>query len=114
MLFCCRACGGEPCELRIADGDDPLRPLRCPFGRDGAPRWREVPSGRTTANAPGLDLLPGPFCEIPATAIVRARAEGGRYTIVIGALDLVPIPCSRAAFYEAVTAMEAVNRAAGV
>jgi hypothetical protein len=26
----------------------------------------------------------------------------------------VPIPCSRAAFNEAVTAMEAVNRAAGV
>jgi transketolase len=68
----------------------------------------------SAATVPGLDLLPGPFCEIPATAIARATAEGGRYVIEIGMVDRLELPCSRRAFHEAVTAMEAVNRAAGV
>ena len=63
---------------------------------------------------PGRDLIPGPFCEIPPGLIVRATAEGGRYEIEIYPADRMVLPCSRAAFNEAVTAMEAVNRAAGV
>ncbi|MEN6516957.1 MAG: hypothetical protein ABFC38_02045 [Methanospirillum sp.] len=113
MLFCCRGCDRGPCELRLTAADE-MPPTCCPFDLDVDSRWHPIPSGRSTMPRTGLTLLPGPFCEIPATAIVRATAEGGRYTIVIGALDRVPIPCSRAAFNEAVTAMEAVNRAAGV
>lgn len=109
-LYACAACSGEPCELRIADEEDPPVPLRCPFGRDGAPRWHAVPSGRSTVPRAGLDLLPGPFVEIPATAIARATAEGGRYTIEVEALDRLLIPCSQTAFQAAVTAMEAVSR----
>ena len=60
----------------------------------------------------GADLLPGPFVEVPARAIARATAEGGRYTLEIGSIDRLVIPCSRAAFNEAVTAMEAASHAA--
>ena len=113
MRFACDACAGEPCEFRVPEGDDPEPPRWCPFNVNDA-CWREVPPVRSAVHRPGLDLLPGPFCEVPATAIVRATAEGGRYAIETGGLDGVPLPCSRAAFNEAVTAMEAVNRAAGV
>jgi hypothetical protein len=110
MLFCCRSCGGGPCELRIPDDTEQDPPVACPYDRDRPPRWHEIPSGRSTMPRAGLDLLPGPFCEIPATAIARATAEGGRYVIEIGMVDRLELPCSRAAFHEAVTAMEAVNR----
>ena len=89
-----------------------MPPTCCPFDLDVDPRWREIPSGRSTMPLGGADLLPGPFCEMPARAIARATAEGGRYTIEIGRVDRLVIPCSRAAFNEAVTAMEAVDRAA--
>lgn len=111
MLFCCRNCDGGPCELRaITDEETP--PVCCAFGHDIDPRWHEIPSGRSTMPRAVLDLLPGPFCEIPAYAIVAARAEGGRYILEVGDLDRLLIPCSRDAFYAAVTAMEAVSRAA--
>jgi hypothetical protein len=113
MRFVCETCVGEPCELRVPGNDDPASPHRCPFVADD-PCWREVPSRRSTLDRPGLDLVPGPFCEVPATAIVRAVAEGGRYWLEIGGLDRLLIPCSRAAFEDAVRAMEAVSRAAMV
>ncbi len=111
MLFCCRNCAeyGRICELRItSEDDDP--PDFCHYFRDEEPDWCLIPSGRSTMPRTGLELLPGPFCEIPATAIVAARAEAGRYTLEVGAVDRLLIPCSRAAFNEAVTAMEAVGR----
>jgi len=106
-LWLCHCCAGDPCEFR-APGDR-APPDHCTVMD---PRWREIPSGRSTRETPGAALLPGPFCEIPASAIVRATAEGGRYTLEIGDLDRLLIPVSRAAFNDAVTAMEAVNRAA--
>ena len=111
MLFCCRDCagGGTICELRIA-GDDEDPPDVCPYFREHEPRWLLVPSGRSTMPRTGADILPGPFCEIPATAIARATAEGGRYTILVGDIDRFEIPVSRAAFDAAVTAMEEVCR----
>ncbi len=99
MLFCCRACADDPCELRIPAGIDPFLPDCCPFGLVDEPRWREVPSGQSPAAKPGADLIPGPFCEIPATA------SPGRYTIEIGGVDRLEIPVSRTAFNEAVRAM---------
>lgn len=110
MLFCCRSCDHGPCELRVPDTMEYLMPKRCPPGYVASPRWHEIPSGRSTMPRTGLDLLPGPFAEIPATAIVRAVAEAGRYTIEIGALDRLKIPCSWTAFNAAVTAMEEVSR----
>ncbi len=111
MLFCCRACPGGPCELRaITDEETP--PVCCAFGFDIDPLWHEIPSGRSVMSRSGADLLPGPFCEIPAIAIARATAEGGRYTLEIGHVNRLVIPCSRAAFNEAVTAMEAASHAA--
>ena len=110
MLFVCHGCD-DPCELRIRD-PDPTPPPLCPFQRDADSRWHLIPSGRTTMPRAGADLLPGPFCEIPAAAIARATAEGGRYTLEIGHVDRLVIPCSRAAFNEAVTAMEAASHAA--
>jgi hypothetical protein len=112
IRFACTNCPGEACELRVPGAGDRGLPDCCPFGLDVDPVWLEVPTGRSTALRPGLALLPGPFCEIPATAIVAARAEGGRYAIEIGGLDRLLIPCSRAAFNEAVTAMEVVRHAA--
>lgn len=109
MLLCCRGCGRGPCELRLALADE-MPPTCCPFDLDVDPRWHEVPSGRSTMPRSGLDLLPGPFCEIPAHAIARATAEGGRYVIEIGGVDRLEIPVSRAAFNAAVTAMEAACR----
>jgi hypothetical protein len=114
MLFCCRTCDGDPCELRTSDAGERTSPRACPFGMVAISRWHPVPSGRSTMPRTGLDLLPGPFAEIPAHAIVAARAEGGRYFIEIGGLDRLEILVSRAAFNEAVTAMEAVGRDAVV
>ncbi len=111
MLFCWRNCDGGPCELRaITDEETP--PVCCAFGLDIDPCWHLIPSGRSTMPRTGADLLPGPFCEIPATAIARATAEGGRYTLEIGRIDRLLVLVSRAAFNEAVTAMEAISRAA--
>ena len=112
MLFYCRACDGDPCELRIPDAAEQEPPDRCPFGAVGGPRWHPIPSGRSSMPRTGLDLLPGPFVEVPATAIARATAEAGRYTLEIGLVDRLLIPVSRAAFDEAVTAMEALSHAA--
>lgn len=114
MLFCCSACSEGPCELRMPGALAFLLPDRCPTYHVADPRWREVPSGRSAATAPGLDLVPGPFCEVPAVAIARATAGGGRYAIEIRCADPLEIPVSRRAFHEAVSAIEAVNRAAGV
>ncbi len=108
MLFCCRSCD-DPCELRVLDTNHTPPPY-CPFERGGDPRWLAVPSGRSTMPRTGLELLPGPFCEVPATAIVRAVAEAGRYSIEVGLLERLVFPVSRAAFNDAVTAMEAVSR----
>lgn len=105
-LFCCRTCKGGPCEARTI-GDE--RPGRCLFGRDGDPRWHSIPSGRSTMPRTGRDLIPGPFVELPPHAIARAVAEAGRYTVEIGGVDRLEIEVSRAAFNEAVTAMEAVG-----
>jgi hypothetical protein len=110
MLFCCRACGGDPCELRIPGGEGRPPPECCPFDWYQEPRWHELPSGRSAMPRAGLELLPGPFCEIPATAIARATAGGGRYTIEIGGIDRLEIPVSRTAFNAAVTAMEEAGR----
>ena len=110
MLYCCRTCAGGPCELRVIDGGCP--PDSCPFGTDAGPRWHEVPSGRSTMPRTGRDLLPGPFVELPPRAIARAVAEAGRYTVEIGTIDRLEIEVSRAAFNEAVTAMEAAGHAA--
>lgn len=111
MLLCCRGCGRGPCELRLIFADE-MPPTCCPFDLDVDPRWHEIPSGRSTMPRTGADLLPGPFVEVPARAIERATAEGGRYTLEIGRVDRLVIPCSRAAFNEAVTAMEAASHAA--
>lgn len=110
MLFCCRTCAHGPCELRMPDALVYLEPDQCPANYQADPRWHEIPSGRSTMPRTGLDLLPGPFCEIPATAIARAVAEAGRYTLEIGPLDRLEVPCSRTAFDAAVTAMEEVRR----
>lgn len=114
MLFCCRACAidGLVCELRSTAANE--MPTSCPLDLNVDPRWNEIPSGRSTMARTGLDLLLGPFCEIPAHAIARATAEGGRYTIEMRMVDRLELPCSLRAFHEAVAAMEAVNRAAGV
>lgn len=111
MLFRCTLCPGYPCTLEIRDDSETEPPYICPFGGPD-PRWQTVPSDRSTMPRTGADLLPGPFVEVPARAIARATAEGGRYTLEIGGLDRLVIPCSRAAFNEAVTAMEAASRAA--
>jgi hypothetical protein len=110
MLFRCTLCPGYPCTLEIRDDSETEPPYICPFGGPD-PRWQNVPSDRSTA-APGADLLPGPFVEVPARAIARATAEGDRYTLEICRVDRLVIPCSRAAFNEAVTAMEAASHAA--
>ena len=106
MLFCCRTCAGGPCELRSFEATGPYA---CPFDLDDTPRWHEIPSGRSTMPRTGRDLLPGPFVELPPRAIARAVAEAGRYTVEIGGVDRLEIEVSRAAFNEAVTAMEAVG-----
>ena len=106
MLFCCRTCAGGPCELRSFEATGPDA---CPFDLDDTPRWHEIPSGRSTMPRTGRDLLPGPFVELPPRAIARAVAEAGRYTVEIGGVDRLEIEVSRAAFNEAVTAMEAVG-----
>jgi hypothetical protein len=111
MLLRCRGCDRGPCELRLIAVDE-MPPTCCPFDPAVDPRWREVPSGRSMLPRTGADILPGPFCEVPATAIARAVAEGGRYFLEIGCLDRLVVPVSRAAFNETVTAMEAVCRAA--
>ncbi len=111
MLLCCRGCGRGPCELRLVFADE-MPPTCCPFDLDVDPLWDEIPSGRSAMPRTGLDLLPGPFVEVPALAIARATAEGGRYALEIGRVDRLVIPCSRAAFNEAVTAMEAASHAA--
>ena len=104
ILWMCHCCTGDPCEFRAPDDRTP--PDQC---RIMDPRWREVPSGRSIVAAPDTALVPGPFCEIPACAIVRATAEGGRYTIEIGGVDRLEIPVSRAAFHDAVRAMGDVD-----
>jgi hypothetical protein len=113
MLFCCRGCDRGPCEMRLTAADE-MPPTCCPFDLDVDPRWHPIPSGRSTVPRVGAEILPGPFAEIPAHAIARAVAEAGRYRIEVGGLDRLAIPCSRAAFNEAVTAMEAVSRDAVV
>ncbi len=108
MRYCCRACDYGPCELRAIGG---VRPLdTCPEGYDVAPRWDPIPPRRSTMPQPGRDLIPGPFCEIPPRLIVRATVESGRYEIEICTAGRLVLPCSREAFNEAVTAMEAVCR----
>ena len=102
-LFVCDRCD-EPCELRTRD-PDPTPPPFCPFQQGAISRWRVVLSGRPTRDRPGADLLPGPFCQIPARAIARATASPGRYTIEIGGADRLELEVSRTAFNEAVRAM---------
>jgi len=111
MLLCCRGCGRGPCELRLIFADE-MPPTCCPFDLDVDPRWHEIPLGRSVMPRTGAELLPGPFVEVPARAIARATAEGDRYTLEICRVDRLVIPCSRAAFNEAVTAMEAASHAA--
>ncbi len=107
-LFVCRCCAEDPCELRTLGKCAIALPDVCPFGLNADPLWRAVPSVRSPL--PGADLVPGPFCEIPARIIARATACHGRYTIEIGGVDRLEIEVSRAAFNEAVKAMEAVGR----
>lgn len=111
MLFCCHGCTHGPCELRLIPSEE-MPPTCCPFGLDVSPRWLVIPSGRSTLPRMGVELLPGPFAEIPPRAIIAAVAEAGRYWIEIGGADRLVLPVSRGAFNEAVTAMEAVSRAA--
>ncbi len=47
LLFVCHGCGGDPCELRV-NPDPAYPPDLFPFRLAAEPRWREVPSGRST------------------------------------------------------------------
>lgn len=94
--FFCVSCDDGPCELQALYHD--RQPVRCPFGVDGNPRWRDIPPGRS-----------GLVCAIPPAAIIAARAEGGRYTLEIGGADRLVIPCSRTAFDDAIRAMEGAH-----
>lgn len=91
MRFLCRACPGGACAFRVPGPTGPR-----PFEPDAGPRWHEPAAG-----------VPGPFCATPARVIARATASRDRYTIEIGGADRLEIPVSRAAFREAVRAMEA-------
>ena len=79
MRFLCRACPAGACIFCVPGQADP-----------------PVAAG-----------VPGPVCAIPARVIARATASRDRYTIEIGGADRLEIPVSRAAFREAVRAMEA-------
>lgn len=102
MRFLCRACPGGACAFRVPGPTGPR-----PFEPDAGPRWHEPAAGRSPADPPGAAGVPGPFCAIPARVIARATASRDRYTIEIGGADRLEIPVSRAAFREAVRAMEA-------
>lgn len=107
-LFFCVSCDDGPCEVQALYHD--RAPVRCPFGMDGNPRWRDIPSGLPVV-AESLPVGAGLVCEIPPAAIIAARAEGGRYTLEIGGADRLMIACSRTVFEDAIRAME---RAHGV
>lgn len=102
-LFFCVSCDDGPCELEARYHDQ--KPVRCPFGVDRTPRWREIPSGRSVL-VETVPVAAGLVCTIPPAAITAARAEGGRYTLEIGSADRLVIPCSRTAFDDAIRAME--------